>query len=214
MKKFLQKKNIIAAAVAVVLIIILLISLKGPHLKLEGLTGGRDHKIKISRLNPVNIDDSLLVPAKDVFEEAGFLVDWDEERRSVKLTLETKEVETPIEKKAAELLYKYKNTFPEKSVINAVIAYVPIDKCEIVVMYNYKDMGDKNINVEKTYSSPVSAKINEHNEAYVPLRAVSEAFGNVQIHWEDPCYVYIGNKYTDDYKDDPDVKWLMSKYFG
>lgn len=53
-----------------------------------------------------------------------------------------------------------------------------------------------------------------NDRMYVPLRAVSEAFGNVQIHWEDPCYVYIGNKYTDDYKDDPEIKWLMAKYFN
>lgn len=186
MKNFLQKKNAIiaAAAVAVLVIVILLIVNRGPHLRLEGFTEGRGSKIKISEINPVNINDSLLVPAKVVFEEAGFKVDWDEKRQSVKLTLETGDVKTPAQKKAAELLYKYKNTFPEKSVINAVIAYVPVNRCEIVVMYNYKDMEGKNINVEKTYVSPVSAKINEDNKAYVPLRAVAERFG-LDVEWKE-----------------------------
>jgi len=74
--------------------------------------------------------------------------------------------------------------------------------------------GSNIIKVEKEKKEMDVSAFTLNDRMYVPLRAVSEAFGNVQIHWEDPCYVYIGNKYTDDYKDDPDVKWLMSKYFG
>ena len=73
--------------------------------------------------------------------------------------------------------------------------------------------GNKSIRVERNRIEMDSAAFTMNDRMYVPLRAVSEALGNVWIYWEDPCYVFIGNKYTDDYMCDPAVRWLMAKYF-
>lgn len=74
--------------------------------------------------------------------------------------------------------------------------------------------GSNTIKVEKDKIAMDVAAFTMNDRMYIPLRAVSEAFRNVEIYWEDPCYVFVGNKYTDQYMNDSDIRWYMSKYFG
>ncbi len=204
MKEFLQKKKIIifiALAAAIVAAAVGVLAIDSPSIHFEKLVKAEDHTLRLSSLRPVMIDGTMLVPAKEVFSELGIDVGWDEDRRSVKFVGETKDSTTPLERRIAEVLSANKE-IDEEATENSVIVYVPQDSCKVVVMYNYRDKEDKNINVEKIYNSNTSAKIDENNVAYVPMRTVAECFG-LDIRWDDEnlCVFIPGADKTDTAED-------------
>lgn len=156
--------------------------------RMDGVISAYSEYVNFMEVKPTQIDSRTLVPARDMAEAAGMVVEWDQPTQTALLTLKADAYSAkPIERFAAEAISKI-NGFGLNLTPVSITAALRLNDGNAVIRYNFMDSEGDNVPIGKNYEMVSRAILINDGTLMVPIRDSMEMFGlNVDWNQEELC---------------------------
>ena len=148
------------------------------------VSDGTDY-VPFDDVQPIQLDNRTLIPARAMAESAGMEVGWDQPTQTAILTLTPNAgSDKPIERFAAEAISKV-NGFGLELAPKSITAALRIKSSTAVIRYNFTDSDGDNVSIGKQYEMVSQAVLINDGTLMVPVRDSMEMFG-LKVGWDQP----------------------------
>lgn len=150
--------------------------------RMNGVAANSSEYISFSRMNPIQVDNRTLTPARDMAEAAGMTVDWDQPTQTAILTLRADGYsKKPVERYAAQAINHIHDYGLELEPVS-ITAALKLNSDTAVIRYNFVDSEGDTVPIGTRYKMVSKAIFIEDGTLMIPIRDSMEMFG-LTVGW-------------------------------